>query len=293
MLEPGVPLSRSMSRAISLRGPAGTAAAPSGRARRDSAPCNADQRSLDVAGELQLLHGDHHRLLDFRQQALVTCAGQFLVHGFERHRLALRLGKFRASSTATLACSEAPEPPCPAAPGCALPGRSSIALAEAPREFLLQIPETWMRVSIHCATTMTSATADHAQRGTAPWRCRQPRSPAVLVRARRAGADTAACSVCIGVSMGCEVLHESGHQAVIAGTGWESPASGRGSAPVRRCAGAARRPAFSSARPGRGGPTISKKLRRPSLLVSVTASSRPSSHSLSRGAGSSCGRARR
>jgi hypothetical protein len=69
------------------------------RARRASAPCRADQRGLDVAGELQLLHGDRDGLLDLGQQALIAGAGYLLVHGFQCHGLALRFGQPRFQHT--------------------------------------------------------------------------------------------------------------------------------------------------------------------------------------------------
>ena len=52
-----------------------------------------DQRSLDVAGQRELLAADHEDLLDLGQDALITTATQLEVESFQRQTLILRLGE--------------------------------------------------------------------------------------------------------------------------------------------------------------------------------------------------------
>jgi hypothetical protein len=259
-----------MSRAISLADRKELRLCGTGKPGVGALQC--DQRRLDIAGELQLLHGNDDSLLDFGQHALVASCwrapGTWLpvprpgsafrrASGLQHTDLGLLRGQ-RFLHLPRQACA----PPWPSSrcrPGVARVPVAGWRPASGYRPIARRPPP---------AATRPTRKVGRAQGG-AP-----------------AAGDGVSISVCGEFPWGAKyctrpAIRPSSPGPV--GTTLVRPRACACSA-MRACgtkAGVLR----SQAWPRR--PTMSKKLRRPSLLVSVTASSRPSSQSLSRGAGSS------
>jgi hypothetical protein len=192
-----------MSRAISFL--TGRNCGCTARPRRASAPCRAINAASTLPANCKLLHGDHHGLLDLGQQAFVAGAGYLLVHGFQRHGLALRLGQLRFQH-ADLGLQGSQS-------FLALPRQRASFLgqgftfAQPPRQFLLQVADLLAGIET-IARGLSPAPPRRPARAGRRSTCRQP-------------PEGVTGSVWTGVSMGGEVLHESGHQAVISGGRWE------------------------------------------------------------------------
>ena len=109
-----------------------------------------DQRSLHVAGNLQLLCGEHHRLLDLGNHAVFTRTRELLIKGFERSGLAF--GLLDLGAQRTQAALKRGDHFLLLAHDAARLARHPLALGQALRQFLAQNGRADPRVAClpHC-----------------------------------------------------------------------------------------------------------------------------------------------
>ena len=103
-----------------------------------------DQRRLDVAGDLQLLRGQRHRLLDLGDHAVLAAARKLLVQGFERS--GLTFGGLDLGLKGSQLALQRGDDLLLLADNAARLGRDRLALGQAPGQFLAQLDRLHARI---------------------------------------------------------------------------------------------------------------------------------------------------